>query len=249
VAAHPDDIEFMMAGTLILLKQAGLEVHYMNVASGSCGTACLDTDQVVAIRTREARAAADSIGATFHPPMVNDFEIYYERPLLAKLCATLRQVDPQVLLLPSPRDYMEDHMNVSRLMVTATFCRNMRNFATDPPTQPIKGDLAIYHALPFGLRDQLRNPVQAELCVDISSVLEPKRQMLACHRSQKDWLDKSQGIDSYLRAMEDMSAEVGRMSGRFEYAEGWRRHSHLGFGPEGFDPLCEALGDLIASMR
>ncbi len=43
--------------------------------------------------------------------------------------------------------------------------------------------------------------------------------------------------------MEDMAREVGRWSGRFEAAEGWRRHSHLGFCAEGADPLKEALGD------
>jgi len=35
------------------------------------------------------------------------------------------------------------------------------------------------------------------------------------------------------------------MSGKFEYAEGWQRHSHFGFGPEEFNPLVDALGDLI----
>ena len=35
LAAHPDDIEFMMAGTLVLLGDAGYEIHYMNVANGS----------------------------------------------------------------------------------------------------------------------------------------------------------------------------------------------------------------------
>ena len=249
VAAHPDDIEFMMAGTLILLKQAGLELHYMNVASGSCGTVSLGTDEIVAVRTAEARAAAEGIGAAFHPPLVNDFEIYYEPSLLAKLGAIVRQVNPRILLVPSPQDYMEDHVNVSRLMVTAAFCRNMRNFATDPPTPPLDSQLAIYHALPFGLRDQLRNPIEAESYVDISSVLEMKRRTLACHRSQKQWLDESQGTDSYLRTMEEMSAEVGRMSGRLKHAEGWRRHWHLGFGPEDFDPLADALHGLIVSTK
>ncbi len=32
LACHPDDIEFMMGGTLFLLKQAGCELHYMNLA-------------------------------------------------------------------------------------------------------------------------------------------------------------------------------------------------------------------------
>ena len=38
IGAHPDDIEFYMAGTLLLLKQAGCEIHYMNLASGNCGS-------------------------------------------------------------------------------------------------------------------------------------------------------------------------------------------------------------------
>jgi len=39
-----------------------------------------------------------------------------------------------------------------------------------------------------------------------------------------------------------MSAEVGKMSGRFRYAEGWRRHLHLGFSAKEQDPLADALG-------
>jgi hypothetical protein len=52
IAAHPDDIEFMMAGTLLLLKRAGYEIHYMNVANGSCGTAALPKEQIIDIRRR-----------------------------------------------------------------------------------------------------------------------------------------------------------------------------------------------------
>jgi len=40
-----------------------------------------------------------------------------------------------------------------------------------------------------------------------------------------------------------MAREVGRMSGVFEYAEGWRRHLHLGFCGEDADPLGAALGE------
>ena len=43
--------------------------------------------------------------------------------------------------------------------------------------------------------------------------------------------------------MDDLSAEVGSLSGVFACAEGWRRRLHFGFGPEGFDPLAEALGE------
>ena len=38
IAAHPDDTEFQMAGTLILLRDAGYQIHYMNIGNGCCGT-------------------------------------------------------------------------------------------------------------------------------------------------------------------------------------------------------------------
>lgn len=245
IACHPDDTEFMMAGTLVLLKQAGYEIHYMNVANGSCGTAVHGKDEIVAMRTAEARTAAQSVGAVFHPPLVDDLEVYYDRDLVAKLAAVVRLVDPEILLLQSPQDYMEDHQNTVRIAVTAAFCRNMKNFPTDPPVPPVATEMAVYHALPYGLKDQLRKPIIPDFYVDVASVIRTKRDMLACHKSQKEWLDHSQGLDSYLKTMEDMCAEVGRMSGKFAFAEGWRRHSHLGFGAESFDPLVKALSRYI----
>jgi len=125
----------------------------------------------------------------------------------------------------------------------------MRNFVTDPPTPPVEQEMAVYHALPYGLCDTLRREVRADFFVDVSSVLADKRHALSLHRSQKDWLDRSQGIDSYLNSMEEMSAEAGRRCGRCALAEGWCRHSHLGFAPAQFDPLCQALPGLVYPAR
>lgn len=245
VAAHPDDIEFMMGGTLLLLGRAGYDLHYLNIANGSCGTAVHSKEDIIRIRTAEAQAAAALLGARFHPPFVDDIDIFYENDLLAKVAAVVRDVMPTIMLVPSPQDYMEDHVNAGRLAVTAAFCRGMRNFPTDPPMSPIGDDVTVYHALPYGLRDGLRRRVVPEYYVDISEVLAVKREALAQHRSQKEWLDESQGLDAYLVTMESLSAEVGGASGRFEYAEGWRRHSHLGFCQEDADPLAESLGERV----
>ncbi|MCZ7646327.1 MAG: PIG-L family deacetylase [Planctomycetota bacterium] len=240
--AHPDDIEFMMAGTLWRLKEAGCEVHLWNLANGSCGTAAHDRDEIVRIRRKEACDAAKLIGGTMHEPLCDDLAVFYDARLLAAAAAVVRRVDPDLVLTHSPQDYMEDHQNVCRLLVTAAFARGMRNFPTQPPAPPTGKPAAVYHALPHGLRDGLRRRVRAGQYVDIAPALSKKREMLACHRSQKEWLDKSQGMDAYLNEMEALSAEVGKQSGRFAFAEGWRRHSHLGFGPEGYDPLAEWLG-------
>lgn len=69
--------------------------------------------------------------------------------------------------------------------------------------------------------------------------------MLAQHRSQKDWLDASQGIDSYLSHMETLSRAMGQLSGRFEFAEGWTRHLPLGYCAEDADPLRAVLGSKV----
>ncbi|NUM55649.1 MAG: PIG-L family deacetylase [Candidatus Hydrogenedentes bacterium] len=245
VAAHPDDIELMMAGTMLMLARAGWEVHYINLCNGSMGTAEHDRDTIVAIRAEEGREAARILGATWHPPMVDDLDLYYDRSLPRRLGAVVRDVKPAIMLVQSPQDYMEDHMNACRVAVTAAFCRGMRNFITDPIREPVAGEVTLYHALPWGLRDPLRRVIRAGQYVNIEPVLTMKRAALAAHKSQKEWLDRSQGLDSYLTTMEDMARQVGRMSGTFDCAEGWRRHLHLGFCAEGADPLADALGNSV----
>jgi LmbE family N-acetylglucosaminyl deacetylase len=243
IAAHPDDIEFMMAGTFILLSRAGYETHYMTLANGSCGTDRLDVKAIVRMRREESIAAAQFAGAIYHESLVNDAEILYELRLLRRLGAVIRQVTPEIILTHWPQEYMEDHSTTCRLVLTAAFVRGMPNFRVEPSRPPIDRPVTIYHALPYGLRDPLRNRVYPDMYVDISDVMPAKREMLAKHRSQKTWLDASQGIDSYLKAMEDMSREVGRMSGRFQYAEGWTRHLALGFCDQDADPLSAVLAD------
>jgi len=150
VAAHPDDIEFMMAGTLLLLGQAGYELHMMNLCNGSCGTALEDRESIIARRTEEAREAARVLGAVFHEPLVDDLDLFYEPKTISRAGAVVRDVAPSILLVPSPQDYMEDHVNAGRVIVTAAFCRGMRNFPTIPPRPPVAGDVTVYHALPWG---------------------------------------------------------------------------------------------------
>jgi LmbE family N-acetylglucosaminyl deacetylase len=241
VAAHPDDIEFQMAGTLILLRRAGYEIHYMNIANGSCGTLEHSREEIIAIRADEARAAADRMGAVFHPSLTDDLGIFYEPLLLARVAAVMREVAPEILLLQSPEDYMEDHQNAARLAVTAAFAREMPNYPTDPPRAPVSQPVTVYHAQPHSNRDALRRPVHPDLFVDVTSVMDEKRAVLACHASQKNWLDRTQGMDAYLTVMEDLNRAVGELSRQFAFAEGWRRRLHYGFCAESADPLAQAF--------
>jgi len=242
IGAHPDDIEFYMAGTLLLLKRAGFQTHYMSVANGSCGTVKYSASAIRAIRNNESRAAAKILGAEFHPALTNDLEILYTLDLLRSLSAVIRQVQPTIVLTHSPQDYMEDHTSTSRLAVTAAFARGMPNFRTSPARETADYPITVYHAMPHGLCDSLRRHIIPGAFVNTTQVQKTKHEALSAHKSQQNWLDVSQGISSLLLAMENMSLEVGRMSRRFKCAEGWRRHLHLGFCGPGDDPLRDALG-------
>jgi len=243
IGAHPDDIEFYMAGTLLLLKEAGFAIHYMNLGSGSCGSLTMSPQKLRKIRERESRRAAVMLDAVYHASLRDDLEILYDLRTLRKLAAIIREVAPSIILTHSPQDYMEDHTNTCRLVVTAAFARGMPNFHTTPSRPPVPGDVTIYHAMPHTLRDPLRRPVTPDFFIDTTGVHGEKRDALAAHESQKAWLDASQGMDSYLVAMDNLSLEVGRLSGQFEHAEGWRRHLHVGFSAADTDPLQSILRD------
>jgi LmbE family N-acetylglucosaminyl deacetylase len=240
-AAHPDDIEFMMAGTLLLLRDAGAEIHMWNLANGHCGTARHSRAEIIRIRAAEAARSEGLAGGVSHPPLFDDLAVFYDARSLARVAAAVREIRPAMVLTHSPQDYMEDHQNVCRLLVTAAFSRGMSNFETEPPRAAWDAPVAVYHALPHWLRDGLGQLATPNAYVDTAAVLARKRAMLACHASQKEWLDASQGMDAYLHEMERISAEVGRMSGRFTHAEGWRLHSALGFGPAAFNPMKDLL--------
>jgi LmbE family N-acetylglucosaminyl deacetylase len=243
IAAHPDDIEFLMSGTLMLLAEAGYQIHYWNVANGCCGTTQYDPQTIARIRREEGKAAAESIGAVFHESICNDLEVFYDKPTLARVASVIREVAPEIVLTHAPVDYMEDHTNVCRLAVSGAFTRGMPNFPVDPPRKAIDRKTTVYHAQPYSHRDPLGRVVEPHFYVNVTPLEQRKRDMLALHASQKRWLDESQGLDSYLDTLSGLDAELGRMSCVFKYAEGWRRHLHLGFCGQDDDPLREALKD------
>jgi LmbE family N-acetylglucosaminyl deacetylase len=245
IGAHPDDIEFFMAGTLLLLKDAGYEIHYMTLANGCCGSTVVDKDTITRMRRAEAMAAAQSVGAVFHESLVDDLDIFYDKPTLARLAAVVRDVAPEIILTHPPVDYMEDHTNTCRLAVTAAFSRGMPNFAVDPPRDATEGPVTVYHSQPAGNREPLGELVRPRMFVDVTDKMDDRVAMLAKHESQKRFLDETQRMDCYLDALRDMAREVGQMSGKFNYAEGWRRHLHLGFCEATDDPLVRELGERV----
>ena len=58
LGAHPDDAEFMCAGTLALLHEKGWEVHIATMTPGDGGTVEYSREEISRIRKGEAARAA-----------------------------------------------------------------------------------------------------------------------------------------------------------------------------------------------
>jgi LmbE family N-acetylglucosaminyl deacetylase len=246
VGAHPDDVEFMMAGTMAALGDAGYELHIFTVGNGNCGTAVYDHNDICRLRAAEGHAAASVIGATYHEGLVNDIEIFYHELTLRRVTALVRELEPEIVLTHPPQDYMEDHQNTCRLMVSACFCRGMRNWQSNPARPPTFQDVYLYHANPHGNHDGMRNLIVPTLFVDIGDKMDVKEEMLRRHATQKEWLDTSQGMDSYLITMRDICGQMGEMAPQaLAYAEGFRQHMHAGLSAQDGDKLAEVLGKRV----
>jgi hypothetical protein len=76
---------------------------------------------------------------------------------------------------------------------------------------------------PVGGRDRENNVVRPDLIVDVAGTFERKREMLAEHASQREWLRAHHGVDEYLLAMERWTRERGALAG-VSHGEGFRQY-------------------------
>jgi LmbE family N-acetylglucosaminyl deacetylase len=210
--AHPDDAEFMCAGTLIRLAAAGWEVHIATAAPGDCGTMTEDRWAISARRTAEARAAAALIGATYHCLDERDGLVVYDKETIRKGADLFRRVAPQLAFIHSPLDYMMDHVMVSHVGRAASFIYGAPNISAFPLREGSRVPHLYYCDTLEGI-DPLGNPVQPSIRVDITAQLEKKAEMLACHKSQRDWLRSYHGTDEYIDAMRRHAAQRGKEMG------------------------------------
>ncbi len=222
IHAHPDDVEFLCAGTLTLLKQRGHDIAIATMSPGDKGTPDKSQDEISEIRRIEAKHAADLLGASYTCIEMRDFEIFDDDASRRKVTECLRNINPDIVITASPVDYMADHEGASVLTRNACFVAGIRNYETNG-AKPINKIPALYYMDPLEGTDHFGNSIQPDFCVDITTSIELKEQMLGCHQSQREWLRAHHGVDQYIISMKEWSANRGGMIG-VEYAEGFRQH-------------------------
>jgi LmbE family N-acetylglucosaminyl deacetylase len=244
ILAHPDDAEFLCAGALLrLVQEHGWEIHIATMTPGDCGSAELGPEEISRRRRAEGARAAAVAHGQYHCLEERDLLIFYNEHTLLKVTRLLREVRPAIVFTHSPSDYMLDHELTSMVVRAATFGAPIPNFGRDQDQpRPLEHIPHLYYCDPIEGKDIMGGDVASGFCIDISSTIQAKEQMLACHASQRDWLLKHHGIDQYLKAMRDWSAKRGRACG-VAFAEGFRQHLGHSY------PQDNLLGQLLGTLQ
>lgn len=190
IHAHPDDTEILAGGTLALLAARGHHICIVTLTPGDCGSKDLPADEIAAVRRREAENAAKLIGAEYSCAEFRDLAVFNDDPSRRRVVELLRLARPELVIAASPVDYLCDHEQASDLVRDACFGAGAPNYSTGAqnPASVIDWIPHLYFMDPLGGADRENRPVIPDFVVDVSSVFETKRNMLAQHESQRLWL-------------------------------------------------------------
>ena len=241
--AHPDDAEFLCAGTLALLHASGAKIHLATMTAGDGGSAELPPEEIARIRLQEAAQAAALLDGEHHCAGAQDLLIAYDPLNIRRVTEIVRRIKPDIVFTHSPQDYLLDHEITSQLVRAACFAASVLNVRTNeanaaPATQSIPH---LFYADAIEGRDIFGQPVVPAFYVNITDAMATKETMLACHASQREWLRRQHGLDQYLVAMREWSAQRGSECG-VAYAEAFRQH--LGHAHPSNNVLAELIGVL-----
>ena len=244
VEAHPDDVEFMCSGIIALLKNEGYEISICCIANGDCGSMIETAERIQMIRREEAISSAKLLDADFYPLGEPDLRIHFNDQTRMKVTECIRKVDPFIMFTHPHEDYMADHEITSRLVRDACFAAAIPNYFTYSVTPQPRISIIpyLYYWSPFEGKNIYGDFVDQRVYIDISNVIDMKEKMLACHKSQRDWLLERHGIDKYVEWMKSTAKKYGEVSG-FGYAEGYTQH--LGNPYPQDNILKDILGDRL----
>ncbi len=220
VVAHPDDIDFGMAGTVATLVQAGTHVAYCLATSGEAGSDDLShkSEDLAKMRQSEQTAAAYVVGVDElhwlgHPDGMVEAGLELRRDI----ARVIRQVQPSVVLTQNPTPDWDrmfishpDHLAVATATMAAIYpdSRNPRAFP----------ELLAQGHEPHAVKEIWMFAAESNRHIDITDVFHLKIKALEQHHSQVGEMDD---LPDRLREWSEETAKVGNM-GDGRLAEGFR---------------------------
>lgn len=172
VGPHPDDQELAMGGTIALLAGQGHIVTLIDMTNGEptpFGS--------VAVRAREAAAAAAALGVQRVPVGLKNREVVHSVQARHRVAAIYRQLRPDVLFLPYPADAHPDHLATTRIAEDARFDAKLTKSS-------IRGEPVYPRRIIYYFCSHLRFNFPASFVIDISATWDKKRAAINAYQSQ-----------------------------------------------------------------
>jgi N-acetylglucosamine malate deacetylase 1 len=226
IHAHPDDTEISCAGTLKLLKEKGYKIVIASMSGGGLGGINMSESRTVSTRISEARKAAAILGASYYCLHQRDGFVFDNPKARIALTEIIRKEEVGIVFTHLPFDYHCDHRSTCNIVEAATIVATLKN--VPGKSKPLEITPLLYHTNTINSSDNLGNVItKPHFCVDITSAINTKKEMLSCHETQKEVMRVMHRMDDFLGEMIRQNQELGSQIG-VKYAEAiWQ---HLGGG-------------------
>jgi LmbE family N-acetylglucosaminyl deacetylase len=224
VTAHPDDVDFGVAGSVAVWTAAGARVTYCVVTDGEAGgfDPSVPRSEVPGIRRAEQAAAAAEVGVKDLIWLgYRDGRVEASLDLRRDLARVIRLVRPQRVVCQSPDRIWDrifashpDHLAAGEATVCAVYPDARNPFAFP--------ELAAEGLEPHSVEEVwlMAAPGPANVYVDVSETFDAKLAALRAHVSQET--DRGGQLEARLRGwLTANAAEAGWGEGRL--AEAFRR--------------------------
>jgi LmbE family N-acetylglucosaminyl deacetylase len=207
VSAHPDDVDFGVAGSVATWTSAGIEVSYCIVTDGDAGGSDLDLprDEMARVRRAEQTAAAATVGVSdLHFLGYPDGRLQPTLDLRRDLSRVIRVVRPHRVVCQSPERIWErvyashpDHLAAGEAAVCAVY-PDARNPFAHP--ELLEAGFEPWSVPQLWL---MAHP-SVDVYVDTTDTIDKKIAALRCHVSQ---IPDPEGLDERMKAWGAMIAE------------------------------------------
>jgi N-acetylglucosamine malate deacetylase 1 len=172
IAAHPDDAEVWIGGTILRLTSAGHRVGALDCTRGE-----LATRGDVETRTRECEAASALLGLAWRGNLERpDAHLTPDLELRADIARWICRLRPAVLFAPHDRDRHPDHVAAGRAAREAWQLAGLARWA-EPQGLVAHRPNRLYETMGH-------TPFEPDCVVDISAVVDRKREVIEAYASQ-----------------------------------------------------------------
>ncbi|MDQ7817184.1 MAG: bacillithiol biosynthesis deacetylase BshB1 [Melioribacteraceae bacterium] len=174
-AAHPDDAELSMGGTIARLTNAEFKVGIIDLSKGELGTrGSIDT------RKTEAQKASEILKLSLRENLgLKDGSLKFNNEYLLLVISRIRKYQPKYIFAPYFNDRHPDHIGTSQLVKEAFFFSGLSKIVTDDNDKiqiPYRSRKLFYYMQMFEFKPTF--------IVDISSTFDTKMKSIHAFDTQ-----------------------------------------------------------------